>query len=63
MGKVKRPLLEGKSQEELRGFIAGQLAQREQYYMKAKYVLDVNLLDNYEKIRTSVARLREMLSL
>lgn len=63
MGKVKRPLLEGKSQEELRGFIADQLAQREQYYMKAKYVLDVNLLDNYEKIRTSVARLREMLSL
>ena len=63
MDKVKRPLLEGKSQEELRGFIADQLAQREQYYMKAKYVLDVNLLDNYEKIRTSVARLREMLSL
>ena len=63
MGKVKRPLLEGKSQEELRGFIAGQLAQREQYYMKAKYVLDVNLLDNYGKIRTSVASLREMLSL
>ncbi len=63
MGKVKRPLLEGKSEEELRSFVASQLEQREPYYMKAKHVLDVNLLDNYEKVHNSVERLREMLSL
>ena len=63
MGKVKRPLLEGKNEEELRSFVASQLEQREPYYMKAKHVLDVNLLDNYEKVHNSVERLREMLSL
>ena len=63
MGKIKRPLLEGKSDEELRAFITSQLAQREQYYMQAKHVFDVSLLDNFEKIHASVAQLRELLDL
>ena len=63
MGKIKRPLLEGKSGEELRAFITSQLAQREQYYMQAKHVFDVSLLDNFEKIHASVAQLRELLDL
>lgn len=63
MGKVKRPLLEGKTEDELHGFITDQLAQREPYYMKARHVLDVNLLDNYEKIQATVGKLREMLGL
>ena len=40
-----------------------QLARREQYYMQARHVLDVNLLDNYEKIKVSVDRLRSMLGI
>ena len=63
MGKTRRPLLEGKDGEELLGFVAEQLASREDYYMKAKHVLDVSLLDNYEKIKVSVERLRGMLGL
>ena len=63
MGKVRRPLLEGKSQDEKLDFIKEQLAQREQYYLKAKHVLDVDLLDNYEKIKISMAKLREMLDI
>ena len=31
--------------------------------MQARYTLDVDLLDNYEKIQTSVERLRELLAL
>lgn len=63
MGKVKRPLLENKTPDEMKAFIREQLARREEHYLKAKYVLDVNLLDNYEKIRISVDKLREMLAL
>ncbi len=63
MGKTRRPLLEGKTPEELLGFVTEQLARREQYYLKAKHVLDVNLLDNYEKIKVSVERLRSMLGI
>ena len=40
-----------------------QLDKREQYYLQAKHVLDVNLMDNYEKIKISVAKLRELLNL
>jgi len=63
MGKVERPLLKDKTPEQMTEFIKGQLAHREQYYLKAKHVLDVNLLDNYEKIKFSVANLRNMLNI
>lgn len=63
MGRVKRPLLENKSEEEMRVFIQEQLARREPYYTQARHVLDVNMLDNYDKIKSSVASLREMLDL
>ena len=63
MGKTIRPLLLNKTSDEVQVFIREQLAQRESYYSKAKYVLDVNLLDDYEKIKISVEQLRNMLCL
>ena len=63
MGKVERPLIKGKSPEELITFIREQLDKREPYYTKAKYTLDVSLMDNYEKIKISVAKLKEILGL
>ena len=63
MGKTHRPLLEGKDKDELLAFVTEQLARREDYYTKAKHVLNVDLLDNYEKIKVSVERLREMLGI
>lgn len=63
MGKVERPLLKNKTPEQMKEFIKEQLSRREQYYLKAQNVLDVNLLDNYEKIKISVATLRNMLNL
>ena len=63
MGKTIRPLLLNKTADEVQVFIREQLAQRESYYSKAKYVLDVNLLDDYKKIKISVEQLRNMLCL
>ncbi|WP_294719884.1 shikimate kinase [Prevotella sp.] len=61
MGKTVRPLLLNKTPEEVEAFVKEQLAQREPYYLKAKHVLDVNLLDSYDKIQTSVKNIKEML--
>ena len=63
MGKKERPLLKNKTKEEMYRFIEEQLAQRETHYLEAKNVIDVSLMDNYEKIKTSVARLRELLNI
>jgi shikimate kinase len=63
MGKTERPLLKNKSPEEMQEFIREQLERREEYYLKAKHVLDVSLMDNYEKIKISVAKLRELLNI
>ena len=63
MGKSVRPLLENKTQEEVKDFINEQLKIREPYYNKAKYILDVNLMDDYDKIRIFVTKLRDLLAL
>lgn len=63
MSKNDRPLLRGKSPEELITFIREQLEKREPFYTKARYTLDVSLLDNYEKIKISVDKIRQLLGL
>ena len=63
MAKVERPLIKGKSQEELLTFIREQLERREPFYSKARYTLDVSLMDSYDKINISVAKLRELLAI
>lgn len=63
MGKSVRPLLLNKTPDEVKEFINEQLQVRAPFYNKAKYTLDVNLMDNYEKIRISVTKLRELLGL
>ncbi len=50
MSRGERPLLKGKSPAELRTFVEEQLAEREPYYEKAHNVIDVNVLDSFEKI-------------
>ena len=63
MSKNDRPLLRGKSQEELIVFIREQLEKREPFYTKARYTLDVSLMDDYSKIHKSVEQLRALLNL
>lgn len=63
MAKVERPLLKDKTSEELIAYITQHLKEREPYYSKARHTLDVTLLDNYDKIKISVDKLRQMLNL
>lgn len=63
IGRTERPLLKGKTQEEMLNHIKVQLSQREPFYTQAKHVLDVSLMDNYEKITITVAELRKLLNL
>lgn len=57
----QRPILRGKSEEELRVFIEKALADRSPYYTKARYRFDGNQLENREQIADSVLRLRKLL--
>ena len=63
MAKVERPLLKDKTSEELIAYITEHLKEREPFYEKAHHALDVNVLDNYDKIATSVERIKSLLSL
>lgn len=63
MGKVERPLIKNKTPEELIAYITEQVAKREEFYNKARYTLDVSLMDNYEKIQLSVNQLRQLLNI
>lgn len=63
MGKVERPLIKNKTPEELIAYITEQVAKREEFYNKARYTLDVSLMDNYEKIQLSVDQLRQLLNI
>lgn len=63
MGKVERPLLKNKTPDELIAFIREQLEMREPFYSKAKYTLDVSLMNNYEKIKISVQKIKELLGI
>ena len=63
MSKNDRPLLRGKSQEELITFITEQLEKRSPYYTKAAYTLDVSLMDDYSKIKISVDKLRKLFNI
>lgn len=63
MRKVERPLLAGKTEEELLDFIRTSLKEREPFYLQAKHIIDVTLLDNYDKLQTSVQLIRQELGL
>ena len=62
-GKTERPLLKGKSPEQMMEYIKEQLVKREPFYSKARYTLNVDLMDNYEKIKISVDKIRELLNI
>jgi shikimate kinase len=63
MAKVERPLLKDKSPEELIAYITEHLKEREPFYSRARYTLDVNVLDDDDKIKGSVSALRQLLNI
>jgi shikimate kinase len=54
-GKTLRPLLHGKHGDELIEFIAGKLAERESYYLKASYIID-GIDMSVEKLEEAIGR-------
>ncbi len=53
-----RPLLQGKSPDEIREFVTQQLAERSPWYEKAQHIIDIRVLDTPETIKQLVARVR-----
>ena len=60
MSKNVRPLLIGKSPDEVKAFVDEQVSKRNAYYMKAKHILEVHLMDNREKVNTMAEQLIAM---
>jgi len=54
ISKGKRPLLEGMTPEELQTFVTDQIQTREDFYLRARHVVDVDVLDSAEKINRLV---------
>ena len=54
MSRGHRPLLDGKSPEELDAFVREQLAAREPFYMRAQHIIDINILDSFDRIKDIV---------
>ena len=63
IARKQRPLLKDKNDEELRSFIAEQLAKRLPYYSRAKYSFTADKLENKEQIEDSVKNFREQFAL
>lgn len=61
LSHVVRPLLQGKSDEELREFVTSQLAEREQYYSQAQHIINIDVLDTTDKIDQLVALIQSRL--
>lgn len=57
----QRPILRGKTDEELRRFIDSALASRLPHYRKARYTFDGSQLENRGQIAASVECLRQLL--
>ena len=62
MGKSKRPLIEGKSPEELIAFIRESLQIREPFYAKAKHVVNIDVIHTKQQIDAYVNQIAQITS-
>lgn len=63
MGKGKRPLLEGKTPEQLKEYIRTSLEGREPFYGKARYIYNIELMGSEENVWHAVDDIIQMLNL
>lgn len=59
----QRPILQGKTDDELRLFIRKALDARLPHYQQARYIFDGNSLESHNQIAESVTHLQELLNL
>ena len=62
VAKQQRPLLDGKTDEELMAFIQEALQKRLPFYTKAKHIFNGERLEDRHQIQQSVERLKELLN-
>ncbi len=62
MAKGKRPLLEGKTKEELKEYIQESLEKREPFYSKAKNIYNIRLMGTADQVDDCVKEIRKMLN-
>lgn len=60
MGKTVRPLIQGKTPEELIAYIEESLQQRLPYYQKAKHTLNIEVIHTKEQIKHYVNQIIEL---
>ena len=63
VAKQQRPILQGKTDDELRIFIVEALAKRAPFYTHARYRFDAGRLESHYQISESVQQLRNLLGL
>ena len=56
-----RPLLLNKTPEEVQVYIREELNRREQFYGKAKHILDIDVMDSLDKIQFFVEEIKKAL--
>ena len=61
MSRSERPLLAGKSPEELREFVSAQLAEREPHYARAHHTVHIRLIDGFDKVNEVVQKIKDKL--
>lgn len=61
MGKSVRPLIQGKSPDELRDYIIESLQQRTPFYAKAKHTIDIEVIHTKEQIQQYVEQIISLL--
>ncbi len=59
VSKGERPLLQDKSPEELRTYITAQIEERAPFYEQAHHILDVDILDSFDKVDEVVTMIRQ----
>lgn len=62
MGKNQRPLIQGKTPEELEDFICTSLQKRLPFYQRAKHVINIEVIHTEEEIKSYVDQITSMVN-
>jgi shikimate kinase len=62
LSKGERPLLTGNSTEDLRTFVTEQLAARTPFYEQAKYVTNVDVLNDFKRVNDVALTIKNLIS-
>jgi shikimate kinase len=59
IAKGVRPLLLNKTPEEVQVYIREELSRREQFYGKAKHILNIDVMDSLDKVQHCIEEIKK----